>query len=128
MSELILSRDERLRLKSHSHHLEPVVLLGAQGLTEAVVKEIDRALNAHGLIKVRVPAPDRPQREQMFLQVAERLNAARVQLIGRLLVLFRPVPGKAAVSAKPARGRPQPAGPRLAGPHPLVCSIHKGVL
>jgi RNA-binding protein len=92
MSELTLSRDERLRLKSGSHHLEPVVLLGAHGLTEAVFKEIDRALTAHELVKVRMPALDRAQRELMFQQVAEGLGAARIQLIGRLMVLFRPAP------------------------------------
>jgi len=92
MSELTLSRDERLRLKADSHHLEPVVLLGAHGLTEGVFKEIDRALVAHELVKVRTPALDRPQRELMFQQVAERLGAARIQLIGRLMVLFRPAP------------------------------------
>jgi putative YhbY family RNA-binding protein len=89
--ELELSRDERLRLKSQSHHLQPVVLLGAQGLSEAVLKEIDRALTAHQLVKVRTPASERQDREQMFVEVAERLGAARIQLIGRLMVLFRPV-------------------------------------
>jgi RNA-binding protein len=92
MSELTLSRDERLHLKSESHHLQPVVLLGAQGLTEAVLKEIDRALTAHQLVKVRTPASDRQDRERMFVEVAERLGAARIQLIGRLMVLFRPAP------------------------------------
>jgi len=87
-----LSRDERLRLKSDSHHLEAVVLVGANGLTEAVLSEIDRALTAHQLVKVRLPASQRPEREQLFAQVAERLGAARIQLIGRLMVLYRPAP------------------------------------
>lgn len=85
-----LSRDERLRLKSDSHHLPPVVLIGANGLTPAVLKEIDRALTAHQLIKVRTPASAREEREQLFLEIAERLGAARIQLIGRLMVLYRP--------------------------------------
>jgi RNA-binding protein len=88
--ELTLSRDERLRLKSVSHHLDPIVLLGAAGLSEAVIQEIDRALAVHELVKVRVPASARQQREQLFLEVAERLGAARIQLIGRSIVLFRP--------------------------------------
>jgi RNA-binding protein len=92
MSELTLSRDERLRLKSESHHLDPIVLLGANGLTEAVLKEIDRALTTHQLVKVRTPALERPQRERLFLEIAERLGAARIQLIGRLMVMFRPLP------------------------------------
>jgi RNA-binding protein len=90
--ELELSRDERLRLKSDSHHLDPVVLMGANGLTEALLKEIDRALAAHQLIKVRIPPLERQQREQMFAEVAGRLGAARIQLIGRLMVLYRPPP------------------------------------
>ena len=89
---MILSRDERLRLKSESHHLDPVVLLGANGLTEAVLKEIDRALTAHQLVKVRTAPSERHEREQMFAEVAEQLGAARIQLIGRLMVLFRPAP------------------------------------
>jgi len=92
MGELTLSRDERLRLKSASHHLDPVVLLGAAGLSEAALKEIDRALNAHELVKVRVPALAAHERERLFLEVADRLTAARIQLIGRLMVLFRPAP------------------------------------
>ncbi len=105
MAELTLSRDERLRLKSESHHLEPVVLVGANGLTEAVLKEIDRALNAHELIKVRMPASEREQRELLFLQAAERLGAARVQLIGRLMVLYRPAPLAPGPSAASGRGQ-----------------------
>ena len=69
-----------------------MVLLGAQGLTDAVLKEIDRALTAHELVKVRTPASDRQDRERMFVEVAERLGAARIQLIGRLMVIFRPAP------------------------------------
>jgi putative YhbY family RNA-binding protein len=92
MTELVLSRDQRLRLKADSYHLEPVVLLGASGLTAAVMKEIDRALAAHQLVKVRLPASPRPQREQLFAEAAAHLGAARIQLIGRLMVLFRPLP------------------------------------
>jgi RNA-binding protein len=109
MAELVLSRDERLRLKSESHHLDPVVLLGASGLTEAVLKEIDRALTAHQLVKVRTPASERQERERMFAEIAERLSAARVQLIGRLMVLFRPLPDDphphASRAPSAARGR-----------------------
>lgn len=90
MSEIILSRDVRLTLRSQAHHLDPVVLLGAGGLTEAVMKEIDRELKAHELIKVRVPTDDREEREAIFAKVADELGAARVQMIGKLLILWRP--------------------------------------
>lgn len=87
MSEITLSRDARLTLRSQAHHLDPVVLLGANGLTEAVMKEIDRALKSHELIKVKVPTDDR---EAIFAKVADELGAARVQMIGKLLILWRP--------------------------------------
>ena len=90
MEEIVLERDRRLALRAAAHHLDPVVLLGANGLTEAVLKEIDRELTAHELIKVRVPTDDREEREAIFLEVAQKLGAARVQMIGKLLVLWRP--------------------------------------
>lgn len=110
MPELELSRDERLRLKARSHHLNPAVLLGAAGLSEAVVKEIDRALKAHELIKVRVPSNDRQEREAIFATLADRLTAARIQMIGKLLVLYRPQPedvmDNASKNAPAPRARP----------------------
>jgi putative YhbY family RNA-binding protein len=100
MVELILSRDERLDLRGRAHHLNPVVLLGAAGLSDAVIKEIDRALNAHELIKIRVPADDRESRDAMFAELAARLGAARVQMIGKLLVLYRPKPDEPVAADK----------------------------
>lgn len=108
MAEMILTRDERLALKGRAHHLNPVVLLGAAGLTDAVIREIDRALNAHELIKIRVPGDDRDLREAMFTNLADRLGAARVQMIGKLLVLYRPKPEAPAAPEKPV---PHPARP-----------------
>jgi putative YhbY family RNA-binding protein len=102
MSEIELPRDLRLQLRAQAHRLNPVVLLGAQGLTGAVLKEIDRALAAHELIKVRVPDDDRDARETMFATIADQLGAARVQSIGKLLVLYRPKPEE---PAEPARKR-----------------------
>ncbi len=90
MKEIILARDTRLALRSKAHHLDPVVLLGANGLTEAVLREIDRELKAHELIKVRVPTDDREERESIFSEVAQKLGAARVQMIGKLLIFWRP--------------------------------------
>lgn len=100
MSEIELSRNARLTLRAEAHHLDPVVLLGANGLTEAVMKEIDRALKAHELIKVRVPTDDREEREAIFTKIAEELGCARVQMIGKLLVLWRPADEEEEVSAE----------------------------
>lgn len=120
MSELILTRDERVALRARAHHLNPVVLLGAAGLTEAVVKETDRALAAHELIKVRIPGDDRGERESIGLQLADRLGAARVQSIGKLLVLYRPrpeadAPAPSDLASKRPRSTP-PTVPRRAIP------------
>lgn len=92
MAEIQLTPKERQALKALAHGLKPVVLLGSAGLSPAVVREIDRALLAHELIKVKVPVEDRAEREDIFASVAESLSAARVQTIGKLLVLFRPAP------------------------------------
>jgi RNA-binding protein YhbY len=70
-------------------------MIGGDGLTAAVLKEADSALKAHGLIKVRVLGDDRAAREAVFTQLCDQLNAAPVQHIGKLLVLWRPVPEKA---------------------------------
>jgi len=92
MAEIQLTPKERQALKALAHGLKPVVLLGSAGLSPAVVKEIDRALLSHELIKVKVPGDDRTEREELFASLAESLSAARVQAIGKLLVLFRPAP------------------------------------
>lgn len=95
MPQIELTTAERRERRADAHHLDPVVLVGSDGLTPAVRKEIDAALNAHGLIKIRVFGDDRAAREAMFQQLAEELNAAAVQHIGKLLVLWRPQPDKA---------------------------------
>ncbi|HCL85292.1 YhbY family RNA-binding protein [Pulveribacter sp.] len=95
MPQIELTTAERREHRANAHHLQPVVLVGADGLTPAVRKEIDAALNAHGLIKVRVFGDDRAAREAMYQQLADDLNAAPIQHIGKLLVLWRPVPAKA---------------------------------
>ena len=94
MSQLVLDRNARLLLQAKAHHLDPVVLLGGNGLTEAVIKEVDRALTAHGLIKVKVPSDDREERTAIFEELADKLGAAKITQIGKLLVLFRPIPEK----------------------------------
>lgn len=94
MSRIELTPARRKELRGDAHHLEPVVMIGADGLTPAVQKEADAALKAHGLIKVRVFSDDRAAREQMLGQLADALDAAPVQHIGKLLVLWRPVAEK----------------------------------
>ena len=94
MSQIQLTPAERREQRANAHHLDPVVLVGGDGLTPAVKKEIDAALNAHGLIKVRVFNDDRVARELMYQELTAELNAAPIQHIGKLLVLWRPQPVK----------------------------------
>jgi putative YhbY family RNA-binding protein len=94
MPAIQLTPAQRKVHRADAHHLEPVVMIGNDGLTPAVVKETDSALNAHGLIKVRVLGDDRTAREAMFQSLAEQLSAAPIQHIGKLLVLWRPQPEK----------------------------------
>ena len=90
MPELVLTPLQRRSLKARAHGLRPVVLLGAAGLTEMVLREIDRALVSHQLVKIKVPLNDRGERAQVATDVAEKLSAAKVQSIGKMIVLFRP--------------------------------------
>ena len=94
MPQIELTPAERREHRAEAHHLDPVVLIGGDGLTAAVQKEVDAALNAHGLIKVRVFSDDRAGREQIYAQLCDELNAAPIQHIGKLLVLWRPQPVK----------------------------------
>jgi putative YhbY family RNA-binding protein len=94
MPAIQLTPAQRKVHRADAHHLEPVVMIGNDGLTPAVVKETDAALNAHGLIKVRVLGDDRTARDTMFQALAEQLSAAPIQHIGKLLVLWRPQPEK----------------------------------
>ena len=108
MTAIQLTPAQRKEHRSGAHHLDPVVMIGGEGLTPAVEKEIDHALNAHGLIKVRVFSDDRAARETLMATLADKLGAAPIQHIGKLIVLWRPIPPK----VKSARDDRQP-GPRL---------------
>ena len=88
----IYSIDSRQRsaLRSAAHNLKPVVLLGAQGLTEAVLVEISRHLDAHGLIKIKAGGEDRLARDDLMLQICDQLGAAPVHHLGKIFIIFRP--------------------------------------
>jgi putative YhbY family RNA-binding protein len=94
MPALQLTPAQRKVHRAEAHHLDPIVMVGGDGLTPAVKKEADAALKAHGLIKIRVFSDDRPAREAMLQSLAEDLDAAPIQHIGKLLVLWRPMPEK----------------------------------
>lgn len=85
-----LSNKQKQFLKGLAHPLKPVVLLGANGLTEGVVAEIDGALEHHELIKVKVPEEDRELRIAIYEAIVRETAATQVQVIGKTLVLYRP--------------------------------------
>jgi putative YhbY family RNA-binding protein len=94
MTAITLSPAQRKEHRSNAHHLDPIVMIGNEGLTLAVEHEVDAGLKAHGLIKVRVFSDDRAVREAMLATLTDRLGAAPIQHIGKLLVLWRPMPPK----------------------------------
>jgi putative YhbY family RNA-binding protein len=121
MPALKVSSDQRAELRSQAHALKPVVLIGAEGLTDAVLSEIAVHLDAHQLIKIRVFGDEREERLAIYEAICDKLNAAPIQHIGKLLVIWKPevaqpavkttkrgaLPSarEAAVEAKPGKGR-----------------------
>lgn len=85
----VLSKQEILALRARAHHLNPVVMIGQHGLTEAVIRETETALNAHELIKVRVLGDERDERLLIGEELCAATGAQLVQHIGKLLVLYR---------------------------------------
>jgi putative YhbY family RNA-binding protein len=98
-----LTPRERSALRARAHRLDPVVMVGDDGLTPAVLREIGRSLEAHELIKVRVAGDDREARDAILRRICGELDAAPVQHIGKILVVYRQK------SEKPAKrgGRPR---------------------
>jgi RNA-binding protein len=90
VTALFLTPAERKQKRAEAHHLDPVVAIGNDGATEAVRREIDAALDAHGLVKVRVFSDDRVARAALLDELADAFRAAPIQHIGKLLVLWRP--------------------------------------
>ena len=90
-----LTPRERAGLKARAHALEPRATVGQAGLTDAVVAEIDRALAAHELIKVKILA-DRLAREEIAAAICARTGAAMAQSVGKVVVLWRPKPDEPA--------------------------------
>jgi RNA-binding protein len=76
-------------LKARAHHLKPVVLLGAKGLTDAVIAETEIALNAHELIKVKINGAEKEDRIKMAHTLCQQLAAELVQLIGNTAIIYR---------------------------------------
>ena len=107
-----LSPSERKLLKARAHALKPVVAIGNEGLTAAVLKEVDTSLKAHDLIKIRVTGDDREARETLLGEICHRSGASAVQHIGKILVVYRENLDQPAKPAKKRAARKQPRRPK----------------
>lgn len=92
---VVITPRERAKLKARAHALEPVVHIGHGGATDAVIAEVERALAAHELIKVRAGSADRDARAALLAVICTRTDATSVQTVGKVLVLWRPKPDDA---------------------------------
>jgi RNA-binding protein len=118
MPALKVSPAQRAELRAQAHALKPVVLIGGDGLTDAVLAEIKVHLAAHELIKIRVFGDEREARAAIYEQICDTLRAAPIQHIGKLLVVWKPQDNARPAVTKPA-GRTatakSPASAKTAG-------------
>jgi len=112
MSTLNLTSQARSALRAAAHPLRPIVWIGDKGLTDAVLKEIDVMLNAHGLIKVRVAGHEREARETMLTAICAQLSCAAVHHLGKTLILHRPDPAKEDTVTRAVRKPSEPYTPK----------------
>lgn len=89
-----LTRAQKKQLILHSHQLKPVVIIGDNGLTNAVIAEIETALTAHELIKIRINAGDREERRAIINTINEQTGADIIHRIGHVASFFRKNPKK----------------------------------
>ncbi|MDR2000570.1 MAG: ribosome assembly RNA-binding protein YhbY [Zoogloeaceae bacterium] len=101
-----LTPEQRRALRATAHHLHPVVTVAGKGLTDAVLKEIDRSLKAHELIKVKLQGIARDERAALLVEICQRLDCAPVQHIGNILILWREKPAESPAAATPRSRKP----------------------
>jgi len=88
MNKNIPMIDKRL-LRKNSYSLKPVVIIGQNGLTDAILSEIDASLNAHELIKIRIREPNKHKRDEQCLKIQKKLGAEIIHQIGFIVVFYR---------------------------------------
>ena len=84
-----LTQEQKKQFKSIGHHLKPIVTIADNGLTEGVLAELDRALNDHELIKVRITVEDRETKQMLIQEICQASGAELVQVIGKMAILLR---------------------------------------
>lgn len=88
----MLEKKFKYQLKAQAHDLKPVVLLGAKGLTQAIIQETDHALSANELIKIKLTGVERQEKMQVVNTICEAINAHFVQIIGNIATIYRQKP------------------------------------
>lgn len=84
-----MTKIDKQSLKARAHHLNPVIIIGAKGLTSAVLEETNIALEAHELIKVKINAADKDEKLDIANSICDSLSADFIQLIGNIAILYR---------------------------------------
>ncbi len=109
---LQLSSDQRRELRARAHNLNPVVSISENGVTDAVLREIELNLKAHELIKIRVYGDSRENRITYLDKICTELEAGAVQHIGKLLIIYRPNPNATVNGPKGTNSRRPANEPR----------------
>lgn len=84
-----LTGKQKNYLRGVAHSMNPVVMIGAKGLTEAVLSEIELALEQHELIKIKLPSNSKAEKAALIAQISATTSSEPVQIIGRVGVLYR---------------------------------------
>jgi len=88
-----VNSEQKKQMKGQAHLLKPVIMIGQAGLTEAVLKELDAALDTHELIKIKIRA-EREQRKSIKEKICTETKAELIQSIGQIIVIYRKKPEK----------------------------------
>jgi RNA-binding protein len=85
-----LTERQKKFLRREAHNLNPVVTLGDKGITPALIKELNTALEHHELIKVKVRAGDRDSRDQAVAELTTKTDAILISRVGNIAAMYRP--------------------------------------
>ncbi|AUM12148.1 ribosome assembly RNA-binding protein YhbY [Ketobacter alkanivorans] len=87
---MALTQDQKKRFRKLAHHLKPVVMVAENGLSEGVMAELERALEDHELIKIRINVLDRDEKVAIIEEICKQTRAEKAQVIGKMAVIYRP--------------------------------------
>ena len=111
---LELTSAQRRTLRARAHPLHANMIIGDAGLTTPVLNEINKNLNSHELLKIRVLSDDYATRDKLLAEICASLHAAPVQHIGKILVVYRPLPEDPDAKTQTKKANPRRRKPRAA--------------